>query len=82
MFKNCKLLSTYTTEEDVSYLIPKTFFKYAPRVSNLYHAFYGTTYPANISLNVFSPLTQALNITGIFWYCRFNGTSDSRVNIS
>lgn len=82
MFKNCKLLSTYTTEEDISYLIPKTFFKYAPRVSNLYHAFYGTTYPANISLNVFSQLTQALNITGIFWYCRFNGTSDSRVNIS
>ena len=26
--------------------------------------------------------TRALNITGIFWYYRFNGTSDNRVTIS
>lgn len=28
------------------------------------------------------PHTQALNITGIFWYYRFNETSDNRVTIS
>lgn len=82
MFKNCKLISTYTTEEDISYWIPRTFFSYAPNITNLSYAFQGTTYPQSINLNVFNALTKTLNITGIFQYCRFNSNSSNRVNIS
>lgn len=82
MFRNCKLISTYTTTEDISYWIPKTFFSYAPKISNLAYTFQGTTYPHNINLNVFNALTQTLNITGIFQYCRFNSSSSNRANIS
>lgn len=82
MFRNCKLISTYTTTEDISYWIPKTFFSYAPKISNLAYTFRGTTYPHNINLNVFNALTQTLNITGIFQYCRFNSSSSNRANIS
>lgn len=82
MFKNCDLISTYTTKEDISYLIPKTFFNYATKITDLESAFYGTTYPNNINLSVFSALAQPLKIASIFQYCRFNSSAEKRVNIS
>lgn len=82
VFNNCKLLSYYTTSANIAYVIPQSFFSYANRISNLEYAFRGTTYPRNVSLNVFSPLTQTLNINRIFQYCRFNGTNTNKVNIS
>lgn len=82
MFYNCSLLSQYVNTEGVAYVIPQTFFSYAPKITNLSYAFYGTTYPQNINLAVFTSLTGALNITRIFMYCRFNGTSDNKAVIS
>lgn len=82
MFYQCSLLSSYEDNQSIAYVIPKTLFSYATKISNLKYAFYGTTYPQNINLAVFTSLTGALNITRIFMYCRFNGTSDNKAVIS
>ena len=81
MFYNCKLLGFYEDESGTQYVIPKTFFNYATRITNLSNAFLGTTYPSKVNLKVFDSLTGTLNITSIFQYCRFNGTSSQRVNV-
>ena len=82
MFCQCSLVSTYTTSEGKSYWIPQTFFSYAPRINTLQNTFRGVIFPGSIDLNVFTALTQTLNITRIFQYCKFNGTSTSKTNIS
>lgn len=82
MFFNCSLLSPYVNKEGIAYVIPQTFFSYAPKITDLSQAFYGTTYPQNINLAVFNSLTGALNITKIFMYCRFNGTPNNKAVIS
>lgn len=72
MFKNCKQISYYHTEEGFNYIIPKTFFKYAPNLDNLSQAFYGTMFPYKIDLNVFDQyLKLNLNIKEIFMYSNF-----------
>lgn len=81
MFQNCNLLSAYTTESDVSYVIPQTLFKYAQNVTDLSYAFSGMTYPNNINLDVFSPLKKSINVAYIFYLSRFNGTSTKWINI-
>lgn len=53
MFQNCKLLSYYTTGTGINYIIPKTFFKYAPNIQNMTCTFRGITIPANADLDVF-----------------------------
>lgn len=71
MFKNCKQISYYNYE-GYNYIIPKTFFKYAPNLDNLSQAFYGMMFPYKIDLNVFDQyLKLNLNIKEIFMYSNF-----------
>ena len=75
MFYGCRGLSCYTIEEDnVSYLIPRDFFKYATKVNNLEGAFAGMRFPANINLSVFNNIgsSNTLNLKRIFVNSNFN----------
>ena len=84
MFVDCKQLSYYTTEGEIAYTIPESFFKYTPQLTNLQSAFQGLIFPANISLDVFKQgvnSSKGLNVTKIFMYPLFLGTSSNRVNI-
>lgn len=72
MFNDCSLLSTYLDTDSFKYLIPKSFFSYAPKIVDLERAFRGTTLPAAINLAVFSALKGSLRIARIFHYCRYN----------
>ena len=82
MFYRCSLLSSYEYNQQAAYVIPKTLFSYATKINNLKYAFYGTTYPQNINLDIFQSLIGPLYIDGIFMYCRFNGTPQNSAKIS
>lgn len=81
MFHSCSLLSQYVNTEGIAYVIPETFFSYAPNITDLSYTFYGTTYPQNIKLSVFNSLKKPLNINRIFMYCRFNGEATKKAII-
>lgn len=88
MFSHCTCLSPYITEitnenpDGNAYVIPKTLFKYAPKIIRLSNTFEGCTFPYNINLQVFSPLINSLYIDRIFKSSRFNGTATKRANVS
>lgn len=81
MFSNCKYLSYYTTDNGVSYLIPRTFFSYSTTTSqmNFSSTFLGLMFPASISLDVFNfkGTTRTLDVTNIFRYSLFYTYSES-----
>ena len=60
-----------------SYLIPRDFFKYAPKVSDLSYAFSGMRFPSTIDLNVFNNINTSvtLNLSRIFVSSHFNDGS-------
>lgn len=76
LFKCCKKLSYYLRTDGVistSYMIPETFFEYAPDIINLNQAFCDTLQPEFSDLtNTFKPLRRTIDITEIFystyWY--------------
>lgn len=69
MFSQCKRLSfiqDYELDKDI--LIPDDFFKYATKVSNLKSMFAYMVQPHKLDMrNVFSKLTQSLEINNIFF---------------
>lgn len=83
MFNRCRTLSYYTDNKGSSYVIPKDFFKYCPKISSMKYTFSGTSHPYNVDLNVFSPIGNTCNtIDYIFYISLFNGTSDNRCTLS
>lgn len=82
VFQHCTCISPYITKDNVAYVIPETFFTYAPKISRLDNTFEGFTFPYNASLNVFYPLNSGLYLNRLFLTSRFNGTSTNKVNIS
>ncbi len=84
MFNQGSLISSYTTEGETSYLIPKTFFSYAPNIQKMNYTFRGITCPIGIDLNVFSSTFsgKSIDIDHIFYYCYFDGTATKRAKIS
>lgn len=77
LFYACKPLSCYSIVDDsnvTSYLIPRDFFKYAPKVSDLSYAFSGMKFPSTIDLNVFNNINTSvtLNLSRIFVSSHFN----------
>lgn len=69
MFYGCRGLSNYLIEEDnVAYLIPRDFFKYATKVNNLEGAFAGMRFHNQINLSVFNNINSSntLNLKKIF----------------
>ena len=75
MFLNCKLLHYYSTSENKSYIIPKSLFKYATKITNLGFTFAGIYFPANTDLDVFRSLTRSLDVRCCFRYSAWFGTS-------
>lgn len=69
MFSACKKLSEYINNDTrISYLIPKDFFKYAPDVTTLTHAFSYLMFSDTSTLNdVFSYLKGDLVIDYLFF---------------
>lgn len=84
MFYSCKNLTHYTNLIDnEAYLIPKNFFEYAPRVTILVEAFADIIMPNKSNLSpIFAPLTNTLNLEGLFKYTYWASNSNNRVNIS
>lgn len=84
-FAECNQLSYYTNN-NVSYVIPLTFFNYTSKLTNLKQTFQNLNFPKNISLDVFrsgANNKQVLNVEGIFMYMKVFGTSSSdRTTIS
>lgn len=68
LFKNCRKLSSYTDGAMV-YQIPKDFFSYATKITNLVRTFQGLAFIPKTSLSVFGYLTGSLDIRGIFQSC-------------
>lgn len=69
MFYGCRGLSSYMIEDDnVVYLIPRDFFKYATKVNNLEGAFAGMRFHEKINLSVFNNISSynTLNLKKIF----------------
>lgn len=81
MFMNCKQLSSYQVEDGSTYLIPKSFFTYSTKLTNLERAFEGLVFPSKVDLNVFTPLSNKyLQVAQIFQYPLFaSGTVISGV---
>lgn len=80
MFKWCKKLS-YCYYDDGStihsYMIPKDFFKYATKVTNLQSMFEDTLQPTGSDLSeVFRPLRGTLDITRLFYASYWYGTNN------
>lgn len=75
MFLNCKLLHYYSTSENKSYVIPKSLFKYAAKITNLGFTFAGIYFPANTDLDVFRSLSRPLDVRCCFRYSAWFGTS-------
>ena len=80
LFRCCKKLSYYYRFENGSerhaYMIPETFFTYAPKVTNLSNMFRDTLQPSGSDLlNTFKPLKGTLNITEIFYRSYWDGTN-------
>ena len=79
LFRCCKKLSYYYRTENGSthsYMIPETFFTYAPGITNLTEMFRDTLQPPNSDLlNTFKPLKGTLNITEMFYLCYWDGTN-------
>lgn len=74
MFTNCKQLSSYKTDTNVVYLIPKSFLTYTPSLTNYVEAFAGLIFPPNIDLNVFTSLSnKILYVEKIFYLPLFVG---------
>ena len=69
MFSQCKRLSfIHDYELDKDILIPDDFFKYATKVSNLKNMFDYMVQPHKLDMrNIFSKLTQSLEIDSIFY---------------
>ena len=64
-----------------TYLIPKTFFTYAPQVSNLTNTFRGLNFPVDCKLDVFEPLKKSLTLDYTFYAPYFHTTSEKRMSI-
>ncbi len=83
-FYNCKGLSSLAKnlQEEETYLIPKDFFSYAPKVTTLNGTFQGVYFGNNPYLIVFNSLKDnSLDIRGIFAACRY-GQGESTYSIS
>lgn len=73
MFRNCNHLYGYKYDGRV-YLIPLTFFTYATKITDLSYMFTAFSFEKDPQLsNVFAPLTNSLNIKGIFYHAVFGG---------
>lgn len=68
IFKNCKRLTSYSDGTTI-YQIPKDFFSYAPKITNLVQAFQGLAFIFGTNLNVFGLLSNPLDIRCIFATC-------------
>lgn len=68
LFKNCKRLSSYSKDSMV-YQIPKDFFSYATKITNLVETFQGLAFQPSTNLSVFGNLTNALDIRCIMQCC-------------
>ena len=78
MFTGCKKLTAYSTDiHDVSYLIPKDFFTYAPEISNLQNTFAFMLFDKSVNLDVFESLKNPLNLTQTFFGSIFGGYTEN-----
>jgi hypothetical protein len=69
-------------QEEETYLIPKDFFSYAPKITTLNGTFQGVYFGNNPYLAVFNSLKDnSLDIRGIFAACRY-GQGESTYSIS
>lgn len=94
MFRNCRMISGYAIKQrdetgaitqDVAEIrvVPKTFFKYAIKVSNLSGAFYSFLFPQQTKFNeTFSNLTEYLTIDEIFKHSYYCGTENAKVSVA
>ena len=85
MFRNCKLLSYYTTDGGTNYVIPATFFKYCPNISNLHETFSGMVFPLSGTIDgIFDKINNSTlnDISYIFYRPVFHGTQDNRFTIN
>lgn len=82
--KNAKRLSWYKVQEDetVSYLVPKTFFNYTKKISDLSYSFQGLCWPGDCKLDVFENIGVPVKVDGTFQIPFFNSTSSNPINIS
>lgn len=82
LFRFCRHLSSYKVDDagnEVRYLIPKDFFKYAPKITILYQTFQGMDFGYGTEFNVFKNLTERLDIRKMFANSTFG--SDQGENI-
>jgi len=88
-FYNCKGLSSLAKldednkGEEETYLIPKDFFSYAPKITTLNGTFQGVYFGNNPFLGVFNSLkNNSLDIRGIFAACRYDDQDENTYSIS
>ena len=81
LFRCCKRLSYYQINNEPAYLIPKDFFKYAPKINSLKYAFSDILFPNEVNIDVFKELTGTLNLEGIFFQCYWEGSASKRIVI-
>jgi hypothetical protein len=80
LFRFCRMLSSYQTSSGNIYLIPPTFFSYAPKITDLRRTFQGLSMIFGTRMDVFSPLTGALDIRCIFANVAYGSNSSGGTN--
>lgn len=70
VFYNATNINTFV-KNNIIYFVDPDFFTYAPKINKLVRSFSAVYFDGNVNLNVFTPLTQSLNIACIFAYCYF-----------
>ena len=70
IFKYCRKISSYK-QDGIIYQIPKEFFSYTPKITELTSAFQGLDFISGTQLNVFDSLKESLDIRKIFCFCRY-----------
>ena len=83
MFSACKKLSGYIDNTTrVSYIVPETFFTYAPNITTLTHAFSYLMFPKTLQINVFSSLKGNLVIDYLFYGAVWGESSSNYLVVS
>ena len=85
LFKNCKLLSYYTVDGDVKYVIPLNLFKYCQNVSSLHETFSGIVLPLGGTIdNIFNKINNSTlsDVSYVFYRPVFHGSSDKKFPVN
>lgn len=82
MFKNCRRLCCFETNDGIVYFFPENFFAKANKITSLVEAFQGMSFNYQTNFGAISQLTRQLDVRKMFAMCIFNVPSGSSWDIS